>query len=107
MKRSSIMKNFPKVMGSDMLAEKNVYIGSAYKHLQVISQDDEKRLERSMKREKKQPVPNYDEVCRRFLADQKDFSEENIQRAGITKRFSNNGDRQLCMDEVAEYIIKS
>ena len=32
-------------MESDMLAEKNVYIGSAYKHLQVISQDDEKWLE--------------------------------------------------------------
>ena len=29
----------------DMLAEKNAYIGSAYKHLQVISQDEEKRLE--------------------------------------------------------------
>ena len=28
-----------------MLAEKNAYIGSAYKHLQVISQDEEKRLE--------------------------------------------------------------
>ena len=45
MKRSSIMKNFPKVMGSDMLAEKNVYIGSVYQHLQVISQDEEKWLE--------------------------------------------------------------
>ena len=30
----------------DMLAEKNAYIGSAYQHLQVISQDEEKRLER-------------------------------------------------------------
>lgn len=29
----------------DLLAEKNVYIVSAYKHLQVISQDEEKRLE--------------------------------------------------------------
>ena len=28
-----------------MLAEKNAYIGSAYQHLQVISQDEEKRLE--------------------------------------------------------------
>ena len=28
----------------DMLAEKNMYIGSAYQHLQVISQDEEKRL---------------------------------------------------------------
>ena len=32
-------------MESGMLAEKNVYIGSAYQHLQVISQDDEKRME--------------------------------------------------------------
>ena len=28
-----------------MLAEKNMYIGSTYQHLQVISQDEEKRLE--------------------------------------------------------------
>lgn len=28
-----------------MLAEKNMYIGSAYRHLQLISQDDEKRME--------------------------------------------------------------
>lgn len=70
-----------------------------------IEVEDGMRLERSMKREKKQAAPNYEEVCRRFLADQKDFSEENIQKAGITKRFSNNEDRRLCMDEVAEYIL--
>ena len=29
----------------DMLAEKNPYIESAYQHLQVISQDKQKRLE--------------------------------------------------------------
>ena len=29
----------------DMLAEKNPYIGSAYQHLQLISQDKQKRLE--------------------------------------------------------------
>ncbi|MCI9180185.1 MAG: hypothetical protein HFG50_09300 [Lachnospiraceae bacterium] len=28
-----------------MLAEKNTYIGSAYQHLQVISQDKQKRME--------------------------------------------------------------
>ncbi|MDO4321669.1 MAG: guanylate kinase [Lachnospiraceae bacterium] len=69
-----------------------------------IEVEDGMRLERALKREKKQAVPNYEEVCRRFLADQKDFSEENIQMAGITRRFLNNDDRRLCMDEVAEYI---
>ena len=29
----------------DMLAEKNMYIGSAYQHLQVISQYKQKRME--------------------------------------------------------------
>lgn len=70
-----------------------------------IEVSDEQRLARSIKREKKQAVPNYEEVCRRFLADQKDFSEENIKNAGITKRFANDDDRQICMDEVAAYIL--
>ena len=69
-----------------------------------IEVEDGLRLERSMKREKKQAAPNYDEVCRRFLADQRDFSEENIKKAGIERRFSNDGDRQICMDCVADYI---
>ncbi len=69
-----------------------------------IEVEDALRLERSIKREKKQAVPNFDEVCRRYLADQEDFSEENIGRAGICRRFPNNGDRQICMDEVARYI---
>ncbi|MCD8347356.1 MAG: guanylate kinase [Lachnospiraceae bacterium] len=69
-----------------------------------IEVEDGRRLERAMKREKKQVVPDYSEMCRRFLADQEDFSEENITRAGITKRFPNNDDREVCMDEVAKYI---
>lgn len=69
-----------------------------------IEVEDGVRLERAIKREKKQAVPNYEEVCRRFLADQKDFSEENIQKAGIGRRFLNNDDRRICMAEVAEYI---
>lgn len=71
-----------------------------------IEVDDDNRLERALKRERKQEKPNYEEVCRRFLADQKDFSEENIRRAGITRRFQNNEDRQICMNEIASYIEK-
>ena len=72
-----------------------------------IEVDDDKRLERAIKRERKQAAPNYEEVCRRFLADQKDFSEENVIKAGITKRFKNNNDREICMDEVASYISET
>lgn len=71
-----------------------------------IEVDDDKRLERAIKRERKQAAPNYEEVCRRFLADQKDFSEENIERAGITRRFKNNAEREVCMEEIAAYIAE-
>ncbi|MCD8104105.1 MAG: guanylate kinase [Lachnospiraceae bacterium] len=69
-----------------------------------IEAEDRLRLERSMKREGKQAVPDYSEMCRRYLADQEDFSEENIARAQIGRRFLNDQDRQVCMDEVAAYI---
>lgn len=71
-----------------------------------IEVEDGKRLERSLKRERKQVVPDYEEVCRRFLADQKDFSEEKILGAGIVRRFPNDDDRQVCFDEVAAYIAE-
>lgn len=69
-----------------------------------IQVEDEQRLLRAIRREKKQEHPNFKEVCRRYLADEEDFSEEKLQDAGITRRFSNNADRETCMDEVASYI---
>jgi guanylate kinase len=69
-----------------------------------IEVEDGERLRRAMVREKKQPVPQYEEMCRRFLADQKDFSEEKIREAGITRRFTNNEERSVCMEEVSYYI---
>lgn len=71
-----------------------------------IEASDSERLERALKREKKQADPNYEEVCRRFLADAQDFSEENILKAGIKKRFYNNEDRQQCIDAVIAYIAE-
>ena len=47
------------------------------------------RLQRALERERRQENPKYEELCRRFLADEKDFSEEKLKEAGITKRFCN------------------
>lgn len=69
-----------------------------------IQVEDGLRLERALKRERKQEHPRYEEMCRRFLADQQDFSEENLRAAGIIRRFSNDGEREICMEELAEYI---
>ena len=54
-----------------------------------IEVEDMLRIERSLAREKQQENPCVAEVCRRFLADEEDFSEENLQRLGITVRNSN------------------
>ena len=68
-----------------------------------IEVDDGLRLARAVERERRQAEPKYSELCRRFLADEEDFSEENLSRAGITRRFEN---RELdeCLAEIEEYI---
>ena len=72
-----------------------------------IEVDDGIRLSRALNREMKQEVPKYEEMCRRFLADAKDFREENICKAGIEKRFSNNGDLEDCIAKVREEILEN
>jgi hypothetical protein len=54
-----------------------------------IEVEDGERLTRALEREKQQMIPRYDELCRRFLSDEEDFSEEKLRRAGIKRRFQN------------------
>ena len=51
-------------------------------HVRVVylHVDDRTRLLRYIDRESRQARPDYAEVCRRFLADQEDFSQENLAR---------------------------
>lgn len=69
-----------------------------------IEVDDGIRLERALRREQKQTEPKYSEMCRRFLADEKDFSEENIRKSGICERYSNNGELDECIQNIADVI---
>ena len=63
------------------------------------------RLLRAVKREENQKKPNYREVYRRYLADEKDFSEENLERLGITKRYQNT-DMEMCLEEILRDLDK-
>lgn len=54
-----------------------------------VEVEDGLRLFRALERERTQQEPKYAEMCRRFLADSEDFSEENLKRAGIQVRFEN------------------
>ena len=68
-----------------------------------IEVEDGLRLERALKREREQKHPKYAELCRRFLADSEDFSEENIEKSGINKRFENI-DLNNCINEILYYL---
>lgn len=70
-----------------------------------IEVEDGIRLERALKREKEQQNPKYEEMCRRFIADCKDFSEENILKAGINARFENINVEE-CVEKIIEYACK-
>ena len=80
--------------------KKNIEIIPIY-----IEVDDGVRLERALKREREQSNPKYIELCRRFIADSQDFSEENINKSGIKKRFQNNK-LDDCVNEIVDYIGK-
>ena len=65
------------------------YYGAANVIPVYIEVEDGERLARALSRERIQEHPKYEELCRRFLADAKDFSEENLAKAGIERRFFN------------------
>lgn len=69
-----------------------------------IEVDDGIRLSRALERERSESEPKYTEMCRRFIADSEDFSEENLKDAGIEKRFENNGEIDDCINEIKSYI---
>lgn len=71
-----------------------------------IEVEDGLRLQRALNREKKPENRRFKELCRRYLADSEDFSEDKIKDAGIDKRFE-NVDLSSCINEVKEYIRKN
>ena len=79
------------------------YYGNEHIMPIYIEVDDGVRLIRAVKREMEQENPHYEELCRRFLADEEDFCEENIKKAGIKKRYENNS-LERCIEEIVEDI---
>ena len=70
-----------------------------------IKVDDFERLRRAVNREKRQANPNCEEVCRRYLADERDFSEDKLASAGIDRCYVNNSIKECVADIVKD--IKS
>lgn len=66
--------------------------------------EDGLRLSRALNRERAQAVPGYAEMCRRFLTDSEDFSEEKLAEAGISVRFDNT-DMEECLAKIKQEIF--
>ena len=80
------------------------YFGKAKVLPILLEVDDGVRLQRALDRERRQENPKYEELCRRYLADAEDFSEEKINKADITLRFSNDN-LEKCLSEIEEYLL--
>lgn len=80
------------------------YFGNDKVYPFYIDIEDGIRLERALEREKRQDHPNYDELCRRFLADNKDFSKENLLNLGINKFYINENLHE-CIKSIKEDIL--
>ena len=78
------------------------YFGSSQVVPIYIEVEDGERLSRALNRERMQESPKYEELCRRFLSDAKDFSGEKLKEAGITRRFVNQD-----LDETEEEIRRA
>lgn len=68
-----------------------------------IELDNEERMRRAITREQMQKNPDYEELCRRFLADLEDFSPQHLEAAGIKRSFIND-DIVHCTLELTAYI---
>lgn len=79
------------------------YFGEERVYPIYLEVEDGLRLERALLREKTQKKPKYAELCRRFLADEEDFKEDNLKTLGIIKRYDNT-DRELCLAEILKDI---
>lgn len=69
-----------------------------------VNVEDGLRLERALRRERADEHPRYGEMCRRFLADTEDFSEEKLRDAGITQIYDNT-DFAECVNAIRERIL--
>lgn len=79
-----------------------LYFGERTMTSLYLEADDAERLQRALDRERKQSIPRMDEVCRRYLADEADFSEENLARLKISRRFQNTN-MEVCLREIRDY----
>lgn len=89
----------------EMYEQIKKYFGESFVEPIYIEVEDGIRLTRAIKREKSQDQPKYAEMCRRFLADEEDFSLDKLERIGIVKRYQNINSRR-CLKQIIRDVKK-
>lgn len=69
-----------------------------------INLDDGLRLTRALQREQQQDNPKYAELCRRYLADEEDFSKDKLADADVLIQFENDN-LESVLDQIVEYMV--
>ncbi len=69
-----------------------------------IEVDDSTRIHRAIEREDMQECPKYNEMCRRYLADEEDFSSQKLVEAGIVSSYENRN-LDKCIEKISRDIL--
>ena len=101
-----LRENYLMISTPEAFSKLKAYYGAEHVHPIYIEVEDGLRLSRALERERMQKEPKYKEMCRRFLADCDDFSEEKLRMAGIDRRFV-NVDMGTCLKEIREWILSA
>ena len=79
------------------------YYGADFVTPLYICVDDFTRIRRSLAREESDNNPSCSEVCRRFLADEEDFSPDKLSAAGVEVSYENI-DLDTCVHMISHTI---
>lgn len=96
-------KNYLMIGTLDSYLKMKDYFGNDKLISIYLQVEDGIRLKRALDREQKQEYPKYAEMCRRYLADEQDFSQERLKKADIKIIFQNQDLLQVT-NEINDYI---
>ena len=101
------LENYDSIMVNTLEAyeQMKAYYGEDVVVPIYIEVESGERLYRALCREREQKNPKYTELCRRFIADEEDFSTERLLQSGINQIYENSS-LEKCLEKIMKDITK-